>query len=1495
MLRDELIGELLTVLERAEVKMMEWGFLDVSHTAPEIVALFGDHLTLGQPFRALAGSGGEFLLVDDLAAAGLLFRLSFGPPARYRSRFAETCRLLVRLRQRFKPDDWASAPELVSDIRFHLGPRRFPVRDIDASKAWQVLKEVSWRGELQCGVLNALYAGRGGLSGLAAFQLRAAERILRNYRSTDKSTGTVITAGTGGGKTKAFYIPALMGIVADIDADSSPTAKVLSVYPRNVLLADQFAEATSLAMSVSSAMAKVLPRPVRVGALIGDVPLNANFEGDRRNVYQLPRWPRPRGVAGHRVPHMRDPASGRALVWMDEDRWRGQTCLRLEHDTSQVAVPDGIVVLTRAELLDRPPDILLTSIEMLNKELSSEFGRKVLGFGARQCPLKLVLLDEIHTYEGLTGAQVPWILRRLAYWTRGNKQGSGLHVVGLSATLQDAPSHLATLSGVPEGGILEIAPDPTLDELTTEGQEYNVVVKSHPGGGAGVLATSIQTVMLGGRVLTPASHRRSRTGDIDAAYFFGRKLFGFTDNLDVVNRWFPDFWNAEQTRRLAALRQSTGDDSRWLEGQEWRLSEQLKHDLRTPLRVARTSSQDPGVDADADIVLATSALEVGFDDDDVGMVIQHKAPRSAASFLQRKGRAGRRKGMRPWSIVVLSEHGRDRWAFRDSERLFAPTLNRLSLPVFNPYVLRIQATWFLVDWIARQVGHGVPSLYLARPKYFEPDATRVVRELIERADRRLQLTRDLSNWLRFGQSGVRVADPDSLANDLLWKPPRAVLREVVPVLWNHLEGASSTHVGRERLLPRYLPERTWDVLDAQDVQLRMPGGAESQWMDVARALRECVPGRVSRRYSVEVNAPSRWLEWSIALVGAVPPTSVGLYEVAPDAQVNDDLPGVVIHQPTKLVLGNVPQSVKKSSNAEWDWTCTILSDGESGYLTLHTGPAARALFAKGSTWLHRERSRARVYRYASSFRYETLLDRDKSLRGVVALARPADSTDERTPAIGFVRSVDGIELGVREDVLFQTPQLETGLIATLRPLRLRYLASRSEVLTARTSVFGIGLLVTSAIGMIVTTALRNDLSLQEAWQRIPNKAAAAAKVLRAILSGEVEDDDGPTQTQQRSAKEVVALWENPVIADEMSRLIACLWEAADDLWRPWLRAILLETIRAAVEAAVQSVLPEVPETDFSVEVVDNGTAASVWILEADAGGVGVIDRLLAECSADQTLFDTALEASLTSCRAERVADNLSRSIREALRRGSDVEAAFDDVRKSDSYAELYEARSNLLTALEASGCDADREAVTAIVGKALMPGSNRSTDHWLRYLSRGREVTVERLGIALDPRVWAYWTVSVPRRRRYLSATLQAIDGQSPTDTQITTAAVRLTLDPCRDSCPECLGTFGELRGLVPSRRLARQWLNQVAPDPVIVVEAGETWLQRVEDALRSVARLRIRFENGDRDRVVASLMGLLARRFDRGYALSGFRISALTRRDRAWELLVRIDDMEVN
>ena len=90
---------------------------------------------------------------------------------------------------------------------------------------------------------------------------------------------------------------------------------------------------------------------------------------------------------------------------------------------------------------------------------------------------------------------------------------------------------------------------------------------------------------------------------------------------------------------------------RYLDGQSWDLAERTGHhldpDLRSgELRVGRTSSQDVGVDPDADLIVATASLEVGFNDLRTGLILQHKAPHDPAAFIQRRGRAGN------WDSVV---------------------------------------------------------------------------------------------------------------------------------------------------------------------------------------------------------------------------------------------------------------------------------------------------------------------------------------------------------------------------------------------------------------------------------------------------------------------------------------------------------------------------------------------------------------------------------------------------------------------------------------------------------------------------------------------------------------------------------------------------------------------------------------------------------------------------------------------------------------------------
>ncbi|PBO20475.1 hypothetical protein CLM83_00225 [Streptomyces albidoflavus] len=73
------------------------------------------------------------------------------------------------------------------------------------------------------------------------------------------------------------------------------------------------------------------------------------------------------------------------------------------------------------------------------------------------------------------------------------------------------------------------------------------------------------------------------------------------------------------------------------------------------MRIARTSSQDVGVDLQANLTVATASLEVGFNDPRVGLVLQPKAPHDAAAFIQPRGHRRLPPRRRPRTVVPLTE------------------------------------------------------------------------------------------------------------------------------------------------------------------------------------------------------------------------------------------------------------------------------------------------------------------------------------------------------------------------------------------------------------------------------------------------------------------------------------------------------------------------------------------------------------------------------------------------------------------------------------------------------------------------------------------------------------------------------------------------------------------------------------------------------------------------------------------------------------------------
>jgi hypothetical protein len=894
----------LNEIEKHEAKVLVWGLVDAALTADELREVVMRALDskevaelMDEPDCSLFDADA---VLERLRTERLVFELPF--ELGFRSRMAESVRLFARLRQLFPKhkdgDRWTTAPTLVADYRFLWRNRKYPKRNVTGTQALAEFGDAELSAEtLQ--VLQHRIEQQASDWKLARFQVDATTRILRGLQD-NKRQGTMVAAGTGSGKTLAFYLPGLTALAAEVAQSSVPGTRILAIYPRKELLKDQFAEVYEQSRKFDSYLANRGGRKLTVGVLFGDTP---------RSLSTIPKTPGWRHVGERWVcPYLRCPRCSGDLTISRADINNGNG--RLICNCGATVEPDE-VRLTREDLAAEPPHVLFMTTEMLNQQMSNSQLCHVFGLGPRALVApRMVLLDEVHIYSGSYGAQVAYLLRR---WSALTKYRASF--VGLSATLSNGASFFAALTGLDPSVVAEISPQP--DDMKSEGAEYMMALRGDPVSRSALLSTSIQTLLLASRILDPRANMATRP-------FYGWRAFAFTDQMDSTNRLYLDLVDAEGMRvngrpnpsrpdgGLAHLREPRADRYRYLGGQDWQLVRSLGHQLNTRHRVSRTTSYDQGVNGQAEVVIATAALEVGYDDPHVGVVLQHKAPRDMAQFLQRKGRAGRTRHMRPWTLMVLSDYGRDRLAYQAYEQYFDPLLPARSLPLSNRYVLRMQAVYTLVDYLGSQMQQvaatgsvwrdlGKPFTLKASAAAFSqcsgelkkllantptPTNQKGVEALVKSAQkigwknlgsnnydatnwtmrqlRMVPLTgllsgllsdrRKQADFLDYLRGAMRLSAPH--AHALLWDHPRPLLLGAIPTAlrrvsanWRAVGGGSDYSTGAP--LPEFIPATLFSDLSLPEVKLCLPDGVpqtEDRFLPVLQALGEMAPGKVSRRF-----------------------------------------------------------------------------------------------------------------------------------------------------------------------------------------------------------------------------------------------------------------------------------------------------------------------------------------------------------------------------------------------------------------------------------------------------------------------------------------------------------------------------------------------------------------------------------------------------------------------------------------------------------------------
>ena len=1355
----ELIDALLDQVEQLELLSLRWGHVDGSLAQSEV-----DSLAAAVIASAEAAIPPD-ALVEAMVDAALLLEFSGTDGYRYRSRFAEGVRLLTRLKQSMPKRPWLSSPDLVSDYRVDARPRSLPKRDIALEQALAELEDVPTFDDLRRTLVEAFV----GLRQLSGFQVRAAKAILRN---SSRDHGTVLTSGTGSGKTLAFYLP-LATELGPLNRRGDFWTKAVAVFPRVELLKDQFTQAHKLLAPMSASLTDPGYRPFRLGTFFGGTPFNAS-PGSVRGA----GWARTR--SGFVCPFLTCPECGEDLVWLDEDITAQREVLSCATECG-AQVDERHVVLTRWKAQREPPDILFTTAESLNQRLSDTYSRPL--FGIHSDPsrrARYLLLDEIHTYGGTSGAQAAMVLRR---WRHARAHGEPVKYVGLSATLEEAPAFFATLTGLAPQTVTEVTPHG--NEFEFIGKEYQLVLRGDLSSRTQLLSTTIQTCFLLSRLLDPLDSQSARSGGR-----YGARVFAFTDDLDATNRLFDFLRDAEgmdifgrpdaSRDPLAALRAANLPDRqlRVELGQDWASLERWGGPLTRPLTIARTSSQDRGVSASADVVVATAALEVGFNDPQVGAVVQHKAPHRLANFVQRKGRAGRSPEMRPWTVTVLSDFGRDRLMYQSYDRLFDPVLRPFTLPVRNRYILRMQAGFAMLDWLAaandeqETKGWWWPAVSRpaenARQEKQHHKALDILNEVLETPG---QLRNDLVNHVR----RALKLETDDETNEVLWGAPRSLMLEVLPTLVRRLEtnwqlhpdfkGTSSQDLkseGYPHPLPDFLPRNLFSDLNLPEVAVKLPPATVNdnekvESMEIADAINRLVPGRVTRRFAPERGKLNHWIpvplqsgEYRLRISGyAQDYEPVATIPVELDGAVTD----VICYRPWRIQMEIVRDAdVRSTSNGRQVWRNHFVAEGDPLPLPTGNDPQWGQAIGAFYFYLHATNSHLVVRRYCLEANATVKRsDADSTELDVTTLY--IDSEGNRA-AIGFEQEVDAIRVAVNlpapgilaelADVSDHTPAWRSAYFRELvmedpelssvgnwfqrdRLHRAMLLAITQKAITEQTDL-------TAVLDGISTVNFATLLS-EAASQSLPQDLSDVGPN-HEETPGELEEEIRGVSVDVRWQ----ALLSSDVTQDRLLALAREMCNPDPYAWGEWLRQRIHETLAQAVLAAAHIAAPEhLAEASLIIDLnrgephYDPGDAVEIWLTESAIGGSGAVEALARKASEEPGLLIRILEAVIAPDEAERTSEALDRLIGEFV---SDPDMAYCvlEVRSQASHSGRFDALQNLYRSIGDRGIYAENGLKVSLNHRVLRAGTHPDSDDLLRELVQAwRDWESElRLGIDLQ-------------------------------------------------------------------------------------------------------------------------------------------------------------------
>ena len=749
----------LTQIEIADSKQIQYGIYDTEITAKEIIrgsTLTNDSLKLQTEYA-----------LHKLLADGYLLPLSVKGNKRtwiFRSRIAEITRLVYNVKQRMNEKrNVDQSKSLVRSLKLEVRDRKFPKRNISIHDAIETLKTTiltegcfSEKEVNRCANILEESLLSNHFSYIAEYQVRSFKTIMSHLlKNEDENSGFVLTAGTGMGKTLSYMVPLLYYCLLNTENGT----KALNIYPRIRLAENQLAGFVKILAEIND---RHPARKITIGIDYSGTPYShdafkrANYKPNNKTLienYTDRLWTVCENK-GYINPYVKCPYCGEHMLGIPFDASKGEplTCFACDKKVDWISY-------TKNSNFENPPDIYIVTTEMLNKHLLSQNAQAVFGDNTFTAP-KLVMVDEIHLHTSLKGSHISMLLRRLLkrieLGVKNNPNSKGVpYVVGLSATIGKPKAFFQELTGVRESHITHEEPLP--HELEKQGAEYFLFVKPEISSDAQVLSTLLQTSMC---VLHNMPQKESEG---EQSRF---KSLGFVDSLDQVRRWHDDLDDAEGHRRLYTFRDPakikvskelqnftnqkspsgykcaecrTQIDTHcplYQNGECWwfmRFSNGKENNI-LPLKVESLTAGEGKILPKYDLMITTSAMEVGYDDPDIMCIIQYQSPLNMASFAQRKGRAGRGLRNRPITIAVLSPYKtKDVYYYQNHHYLTDPYYEKPPLNSGNLSILKIHGLYAELDKIAylthisptsQQVGAQFPFNYTFNKRKNELDELR---------------------------------------------------------------------------------------------------------------------------------------------------------------------------------------------------------------------------------------------------------------------------------------------------------------------------------------------------------------------------------------------------------------------------------------------------------------------------------------------------------------------------------------------------------------------------------------------------------------------------------------------------------------------------------------------------------------------------------------------------------------------------------------------------